>query len=226
MDFLIVVSGLLDIAIGSHLSFVKVLRILRVMRPLKLITRVKGLRIVIASLFNALPKIMSLQLVVMFFMFNFSILMTTIFSGHLHSCNMDHLSTLSAIQQLELINTRHDCLNYGGEWQNELANFDNTFQSMLMIFLIQTRERHGEIMHQLSDSVGVDMQPKDQVNYLVCLLTIIIIVLFGILFFNMFVGVVVDVYKQEQDKTTRNNLLNKEQRMWTRVQELCYNINP
>ena len=136
MDFLIVVSGLLDLAIGSHLSFVKVLRILRVMRPLKLITRVKGLRIVIASLLNALPKIMSLQLVVMFFMFNFAILMTTIFSGDLHSCNMDHLNTLSSLQQLELINTRNDCLNYGGEWQNELANFDTTFRSMLIIFLI------------------------------------------------------------------------------------------
>ena len=47
LDFTIVVSGLISVASESDIGFFKVLRIMRVLRPLRLITRVKGLKLVI-----------------------------------------------------------------------------------------------------------------------------------------------------------------------------------
>ena len=47
LDFTIVVSGLISITTDSDIGFFKVLRIMRVLRPLRLITRVKGLKLVI-----------------------------------------------------------------------------------------------------------------------------------------------------------------------------------
>lgn len=47
LDFTIVVSGLITISGQSNIGFFKVLRIMRVLRPLRLITRVKGLKLVI-----------------------------------------------------------------------------------------------------------------------------------------------------------------------------------
>ena len=53
-----------------------------------------------------------------------------------------------------------------------------------------------------------------------------LITLFGILFINMFVGVVIKVYKREQERRTNIHLLNKEQKMWSIVQNLAYEAKP
>ena len=115
LDFVIVVSALLGLFGSADIGFFKVLRIMRVLRPLRMITRVRGLKIVITSLINAMPKIVQLQLVVLYFMYTFAILFTQVFSGSGFSCTMDHVS-LSELQKLEVIKTKHDCINYGGEW--------------------------------------------------------------------------------------------------------------
>lgn len=47
LDFSIVVSGIITLTSDSEIGFFKVLRIMRVLRPLRLITRVKGLKLVI-----------------------------------------------------------------------------------------------------------------------------------------------------------------------------------
>lgn len=136
LDFMIVVSGLITIYSDSDIGFFKVLRIMRVLRPLKLITRVKGLKLVVSTLLLAFPRIFNLQLVVLFFMYTFAILLTTLFSGKSHHCLFDHLA-MTIDQKQELIRNKWDCLNYGGEWQAKYGiNFDNTFQSMIMIFVI------------------------------------------------------------------------------------------
>lgn len=90
LDFIIVVSGLISLTSDSDIGFFKVLRILRVLRPLRLITRVKGLKLVIGSLLKAVPRIINLQLVVLFFMYTFAILLTTLFSGKSDSCSFSH----------------------------------------------------------------------------------------------------------------------------------------
>ena len=81
LDFTIVVSALISLAFDYDLQFLKALRILRVLRPLRLIKRVPGLKIAILSLFNALPSILKLLVVVLFFMYSFAILLTTFLSG-------------------------------------------------------------------------------------------------------------------------------------------------
>ena len=80
---------------------------------------------------------------------------------------------------------------------------------MIMIFVIQSGERFAEIYMTMIYSVGVDMQPQRKINYAYAVLHTIIILLFAILFFNMFVGVVIEVYKTEQEKITKNHLLKK-----------------
>ena len=197
LDFIIVVSGIITLTSSSDIGFFKVLRILRVLRPLRLIKRIKGLKLVIQTLFLALPRIINLQLVVLFFMYTFAILLTTLFSGMAHHCKFDHLP-LSISQKEELIVTKFDCINYGGEWEpNEALNFDNTLHSMLLIFILQSGNRMEDFYLTMIDAVGVDMQPVRHVNYFFAFLHTVLILMFTVLFFNMFVGVVIEVYKKE-----------------------------
>ena len=94
LDFLIVVAALVDLALGDSVSvgFLKAIRILKILRPLRLISRNKDLKISIISLGRAIPAILRLSALVFFFIFLFAILMTMLFSGSFSSCNMDHLN--------------------------------------------------------------------------------------------------------------------------------------
>ena len=92
LDFLIVVAALLGIFAGDaiDLKFLKALRILKVLRPLRIIARNKGLKVAIMSLGGSIPSIVSLQIIVLFFVFLFAILQTTLFSGQFFYCEMQH----------------------------------------------------------------------------------------------------------------------------------------
>lgn len=76
LDFVIVFSALLGIIAGDaiEISFIKALRILKVLRPLRMIAKNKGLKVAIMSLGGSIPSIVSLQVIVLFFVFLFAIL--------------------------------------------------------------------------------------------------------------------------------------------------------
>ena len=117
MDFVIVVAALISLFFGAKYEYLKALRVLRILRPLRLITRIEGLKIAIISLYKAMPSIIQLQVVVIFFMYTFAILLTMLLSGKLYSCDLEHTS-LTSLQKIDLIRTKWDCLNYGGTWVN------------------------------------------------------------------------------------------------------------
>ena len=136
LDFIIVSSALLSIiASNLNIGFFKSLRILRILRPLRLISRNKGLKVAITALGASLPNIINLQVIVLFFIFLLAILQTTLLSGTFNSCNTDHLN-LSMKQQIGNIHTMWDCINYGGEWTKPDLNYDTTIDSLLTLMTI------------------------------------------------------------------------------------------
>jgi hypothetical protein len=59
----------------------------------------------------------------------------TLFGGLFWSCSYDHLP-LSYKQTETLIQSKWDCINYGGEWINADYNFDTTMWSVSVLFSI------------------------------------------------------------------------------------------
>ena len=53
-----------------------------------------------------------------------------------------------------------------------------------------------------------------------------VIMIFNVLFFNMFVGIVIEVYKGEMDKHSNNLVLSREQRIWAIIQRVAYSVKP
>lgn len=137
LDFMIVISALISWTTDAEIAVMKVMRTVRVLRPFRIFSRLKILEIVMQSLYHALPKVINLQLVVLFFMYIFAIMLTTIFSGTSMSCYLEQ-AQLSSLQKEKLIKTKWDCLNYGGEWQNDEVHFDNMLQSLVLIFIMQS----------------------------------------------------------------------------------------
>ena len=82
LDFVIVVSAIASIIfIDVDLGFIKSLRVLRVLRPLRLIAKNKGLKLAVITIFRSLPPIFNLLLIMWFCLFLISILSLTLFAG-------------------------------------------------------------------------------------------------------------------------------------------------
>ena len=92
MDFVIVFFSMVSIVFQDvDLGPIKVLRMLRVLRPLRMISRNPGMKIAIQSLINAIPDIGNVMVVSLLFILLFSILGTNFYKGTFYKCLMDNV---------------------------------------------------------------------------------------------------------------------------------------
>jgi hypothetical protein len=78
IDFMVVISSVLSFFSKLNLSAV---RIIRILRPLRSINSVKGMRILVASLLDALPDLANVVVFLTFILVLFGILGLSIFMG-------------------------------------------------------------------------------------------------------------------------------------------------
>ena len=101
----------------------------------------------IESLINSVPEISNLLVISIMIMLLFSILGTNLFKGRFYYCHTANLNSPD-------IKTMWDCLDYGGEWINPEANFDNVLTSFETLFSVTTTEGWVTIMWNGIDSTG------------------------------------------------------------------------
>ena len=82
LDFVIVVTSLLPLVVNLGFS-VTALRAVRVLRPLRTITKVKALKMIVKTLFNSFSLVMDSLAILMFVMCVFAIAGMQLFSGDL-----------------------------------------------------------------------------------------------------------------------------------------------
>jgi hypothetical protein len=81
LDFVIIISGYLPLFVSSEALNLKVLRSFRVLRPLRTISGVEGLRILVSALLSAIPLLRDTILVLTFFFIIFAIAGLQLWSG-------------------------------------------------------------------------------------------------------------------------------------------------
>jgi len=69
LDFFIVVSALIDVAVtGVNLSFVKILRLLRTLRPLRFISHSSNIKLIFTALIESLSGIANVGIIIFLIM--------------------------------------------------------------------------------------------------------------------------------------------------------------
>lgn len=81
LDFVIVISGYLGYIMEGGGANLSVLRSFRVIRPLRTISSIEGLRIIVSALVSSLPLLRDTILVLLFFFVIFAIAGVQLFSG-------------------------------------------------------------------------------------------------------------------------------------------------
>lgn len=102
----------------ADVSIFKVIRLIKVLRPLRIISRSAALEISVKALFHSIPGIFNVMLISLIFFFIFGILGVNQLKGTLYTCRMTTISGPDAYLDSisNLIHTKYDCINFGGIW--------------------------------------------------------------------------------------------------------------
>ncbi|XP_066152994.1 voltage-dependent T-type calcium channel subunit alpha-1G-like isoform X2 [Euwallacea fornicatus] len=204
MDGALVIISIVDIIMflindttSRIFGILRVFRLLRSLRPLRVINRAPGLKLVVQTLLSSLRPIGNIVLICCTFFIIFGILGVQLFKGTFYHCIGENITAIS---------NKSDCFNRGYEWKNEKYNFDDLVQALMSLFVLSSRDGWVNIMYTGLDAVGVDKQPITNYNEWRLLYFISFILLVGFFVLNMFVGVVVENFhrcREEQEKEER-----------------------
>ena len=207
LDFCIVVVSWGDIA-ADRFSFFKAFRALRALRPLRLITRFQSMRVIINSLFAAVPALGNVLLVCFLFFTIFGILGVWLFKGRMRHCISNDM-----VERKEL--NRVDCIAGGHEWaNNEVGSFDNIGAALLILFEVASLENWPALMLQVLDSTDDGEAPSVNNTPIAPVYFITFIVIGAYFIVSLFVTVVVDEYNQMHARFTGAYTLSAAKRQW------------
>jgi len=162
---------------------------LRVVRPIRMISKNEGLKISVMALLSSIPPLMNVAIVCFLAYLIFGSIAVTLFKGSFYYCTFGNAPDMT-----DQVLTKFDCFNLGGVWINKIANFDNILIAMSSLFQMSTIVSWSAVMFSGLDSVGIDMQPQLE-NVWYWSAFFIVFIVFGSFFItNLFVGVVISKF--------------------------------
>ena len=149
----------------SHLtlpqSYIRIVRVLRAFRPLRLISRYEGLRIVLRTIAKSIQPVLS-TVAILFVAFSiYGILGVQLFMEKFRSCNDSSVTLKSSC-----VGTFKDSFGrqQHREWSSSPINFDNLANALVCLFILSTQDDWTNFMWQGIDAVSPDEAPVENTN--------------------------------------------------------------
>jgi hypothetical protein len=204
-------------ASNSNLSFFKVLRMIRVLRPLRVISRNQGLRIAVSALLLAMPNIINVLSVSILFFLICGITAVNYMKG-----KFSHCQEKFDLNPLD----KWDCLDQGGQWDVYHYKFDNVLEAMVSLFHVASTVGWAEVMYRATAMTSPDLEPSsmERPSYIFGFIGFMIIGSFFML--NLFVGIVISTFNREKERLGKNFLLTDKQKEWLEMKLLMVKSKP
>ncbi|XP_048245637.1 voltage-dependent calcium channel type A subunit alpha-1-like isoform X9 [Haliotis rufescens] len=213
MDFIVVVTGLLTYfsSMGSTTFNLRTLRAVRVLRPLKLVSGIPSLQVVLKSIIRAMAPLLQVCLLVLFAIIIFAIVGLEFYSGAFHNaCFKNKFGrTLGDIDYGDEPDIRPCAKNPNSPggfkcqlniseckegWQGPnfgITSFDNIGYAMLTVFQCITMEGWTTVLYYTNDALGSTF------NFLYF---IPLIVLGSFFMLNLVLGVLSGEFAKERER--------------------------
>ncbi|XP_055024338.2 calcium channel, voltage-dependent, L type, alpha 1F subunit isoform X1 [Misgurnus anguillicaudatus] len=238
LDFVIVIVGLFSVVLEtvtnksgettSHIPGkpggldVKALRAFRVLRPLRLVSGVPSLQIVLNSIMKAMVPLLHISLLVLFVIIIYAIIGLELFIGRMHrTCYYIGTDNYADDDPLPCAFAGHgrQCIVNGsecrGKWDGPnggITNFDNFFFAMLTVFQCITMEGWTDVLYWMNDAIGFELPWV----YFVSL------VIFGSFFvLNLVLGVLSGEFSKEREKAKARGDFQKLREKQQMEEDLC-----
>ena len=191
IDFCIVIGAILSLVLKRFdFGYIKAIRMIRILRPMRVISRNEGLKVAVLSLLNSIPGLVNVMILSLSFFMLYGILGTNFFGGKFFSCHID-----GNFQDPEAGSiSKWQCLNNGGDWINRDGNFDDVFSSIMELFVLTTTEGWTLTMWAGVDAKSVNMTPERDHRPLSIFYFIFFIIIGSLFILNLFVGVVINTF--------------------------------
>ncbi|XP_025161916.1 voltage-dependent calcium channel type A subunit alpha-1 isoform X6 [Harpegnathos saltator] len=235
MDFFVVVTGIITaFSQGIHLDMdLRTLRAIRVLRPLKLVSGIPSLQVVLKSIIKAMAPLLQIGLLVLFAIVIFAIIGLEFYSGTLHKTCYSIRDTSVIIKEGEFpspCNTdiKNDappgahvcdanvstCMDHWEGPNSGITSFDNIGFAMLTVFQCITMEGWTAILYWTNDALG------STYNWIYF---IPLIVLGSFFMLNLVLGVLSGEFAKEREKVENRQTFLKLRRQQQLERELnCY----
>nr|CAH0100905.1 unnamed protein product [Daphnia galeata] len=204
LDFTIVVIGAVSTALSTMMKDgfdVKALRAFRVLRPLRLVSGVPSLQVVLNSILKAMVPLLHIALLVIFVIIIYAIIGLELFSGKLHTTCYDPETGDMMKDPHPCSNSSEvgfDCAKIGmvclPDWEGPndgITNFDNFGLAMLTVFQCVTLEGWTDVLYQIEDAMGNSWQ-------WIYFISMVIIGAFFVM--NLILGVLSGEFSKEREK--------------------------
>ncbi|XP_035863982.1 calcium channel, voltage-dependent, L type, alpha 1F subunit [Sander lucioperca] len=240
LDFVIVIVGLFSVVLETmtHKSDVvatthhvpgkpggldvKALRAFRVLRPLRLVSGVPSLQIVLNSIMKAMVPLLHIALLVLFVIIIYAIIGLELFIGRMHrTCYYKGADNYAEDDPVPCAFAGHgrQCNINGtecrGRWDGPnggITNFDNFFFAMLTVFQCITMEGWTDVLYWMNDAIGFELPWV----YFVSL------VIFGSFFvLNLVLGVLSGEFSKEREKAKARGDFQKLREKQQMEEDLC-----
>ena len=217
VDFVIVMISIVVLLAESipQLRPLRVLRVMRVLRPLRLISRNAGMKLIITSLFKAMPAVSNVLGVVFALEVVFAILGMQMFSGAMASCSDSSLLT------------EVECIAAENLWANpETGSFDNFGDAMRLLYIMSTGDQWEQPMYAMMGMQGAGVAPMRDDGSPYALFALAWMFVGYIFAINLFVGVVVDNFSRMQREHDGSATMTNEQKQWANTMKSFANLLP
>ncbi|XP_034410842.1 voltage-dependent R-type calcium channel subunit alpha-1E-like [Cyclopterus lumpus] len=167
MDFIVVLSGILATA-GAHMNIpvdLRTLRAVRVLRPLKLVSGIPSLQIVLKSIMKAMIPLLQIGLLLFFAILMFAIIGLEFYSGKLHQTCLpsDVILDNETVDSSELAFAcgvrkcpeSYDCNDTWIGPNDGITQFDNILFAVLTVFQCITMEGWTAVLYNTNDALGI-----------------------------------------------------------------------
>ncbi|XP_052589718.1 voltage-dependent L-type calcium channel subunit alpha-1D isoform X5 [Peromyscus californicus insignis] len=216
LDFVIVIVGLFSVILeqltketegGNHSSGksggfdVKALRAFRVLRPLRLVSGVPSLQVVLNSIIKAMVPLLHIALLVLFVIIIYAIIGLELFIGKMHKTCFFADSDIVAEEDpapCAFSGNGRQCSANGTECRSGwvgpnggITNFDNFAFAMLTVFQCITMEGWTDVLYWVNDAIGWEWP-------WVYFVSLIILGSFFVL--NLVLGVLSGEFSKEREK--------------------------
>ncbi|XP_072402632.1 muscle calcium channel subunit alpha-1 isoform X5 [Diabrotica undecimpunctata] len=202
LDFTIVVIGLITTVLQnlSKETFdVKALRAFRVLRPLRLVSGVPSLQVVLNSILRAMVPLLHIALLVLFVIIIYAIIGLELFSGKMHMTCYDN-TTGKEMDEPHPCGVGFDCSQIDANmvckdgWtgpNDGITNFDNFGLSMLTVFQCITLEGWTDVLYNIQDALGRTWQ---------WIYFVSMVILGAFFVMNLILGVLSGEFSKEREK--------------------------
>jgi Ca2+-binding EF-hand superfamily protein len=194
----------------------RTLRVLRVLKPLRIVEHNETMQILVEALRLVMPSMIGVFILTFLVYCIFAILGVGLFMGRFHFCNCEGKWSLPAIVNCKdpFYSTlgRDECVAQGGSWESPPAHFDHFFAALRSLFLCSIG-KGGFIIQSGMDVTEIYASPQHNHSWLFVTYFWAFMLLSNFFVFNIFIGILTNYFMESNGSA----LLTESQRQWAQT---------